>query len=100
MQGLVHLLLVTGEMIAESQYERQLQNLRGLELDKSEVQPRLVVSALTPVAERRKGQGGQRQCHGNEYHPQLYKLSVVYERYDYRSHDTCRHGKRLCFPVA
>lgn len=56
-------------MIAESEYERQLQYLRRLKVHRTYIYPRLIVSTVSLIAKRGKRQRDKEERYWHENEP-------------------------------
>ena len=100
MERLVHVLLVPGEVVAESENKGDLHYLRGLEADSEKPYPAAVVRALALVAQGGECQGDESQGYGNEDKPELHQPPVVEVGNDNGCGQSQKHGDKLGLPVA
>ena len=94
-QRLVHVALIFGKVQRKCQDKRQLQHFRGLELDKAQIQPRLVIGTGTLVSQRRKGQQREHQCHRSIQEPEPDEFVVIDRREHQQASQTQSAGEQL-----
>ena len=94
-QRLVHVLLVLCQMQGKGKDKRQLQHLRGLKLDKAQIQPCLVVCAGALVSQRRKGEQCQDQGDGRGEKPEPDELVIIDGRQHQQAGHTQTAGEQL-----
>ena len=82
-------------MQGKCQDKRQLQHFRGLELDKAQIQPRLVIGTGTLVSQRRKGQQREHQCHRSIQEPEPDEFVVIDRREHQQASQTQSTGEQL-----
>ncbi len=99
-QGLVHVLLIFRQMGGKGKDESELQHLGGLELERADFQPRLVVCALTPLSQRRKAKTGQHQRNGRIDEPESGDFVVVDKGERTNTDDSQQTGEELRAVVA
>lgn len=80
--------------------ESELQHLGGLELERADFQPRLVICALTPLSQRRKAKTGQHQRNGRIDEPEFGDFVVVDKGERTNTDDSQQTGEELCAVVA